>query len=175
MPTIRLIGLIVSFLILQVYSFKLFHARVRRNHHQKDATTIDGENFILKQIDDWACIRNCGACCKLGPLSSRPDIKDYLAEDQYNLYVSMIGEDNWCKHFDKKQRICTIYEDRPSFCRVEVENFQKMYDIEKDEFTVSILKKLKNDGFQFSIIFRIFAHFVVLKTFVIFMDLNQKK
>jgi hypothetical protein len=38
------------------------------------ASTVD--DVILRRVDKWACVRNCGACCKLGPLDSRPDLKD---------------------------------------------------------------------------------------------------
>lgn len=91
---------------------------------------------ILKRIDNWACIKNCGACCKLGPLSSRPDLQDYLSKDDYDRYVSMIGEDDWCKNYDKVSRSCMIYESRPTFCRVDPTNFEKMFGIEPEEFTV---------------------------------------
>jgi Fe-S-cluster containining protein len=116
----------------------------------------DSANVILKKIDDWACVKNCGACCKLGPLDSRPDLESYLtrtalhhssisnitlilsyhpAED-LKLYKSMIGPDDWCVHFDQSNRMCKIYDERPQFCRVELTRFIKMFDIEPEEFTV---------------------------------------
>ena len=36
------------------------------------------DTFILRRVDKWACVKNCGACCKLGPLDSRPDLESYL-------------------------------------------------------------------------------------------------
>ena len=90
---------------------------------------------ILRRIDDWGCVKSCGACCKLGPLDSRPDLREYLEEDEYQLYVSMIGTDEWCVHFDKTTRLCTNYENRPSFCTVDKAKFKKMYDVEDDDFT----------------------------------------
>ena len=43
----------------------------------------------------------------------------------------MIGpDDGWCINFDKEKRICTIYEDRPEFCRVDTKSYKKMYGIE---------------------------------------------
>ena len=50
------------------------------------------DDRILRKIDKWACVKNCGACCKLGPLETRPDLEDYLDKDQLNMYKSMIGE-----------------------------------------------------------------------------------
>lgn len=96
---------------------------------------IEGE--ALKRIGKWACVKHCGACCKLGPLSSRPQVREYLNEAEYMQYKSMIGTDNWCKHFDKEQRICTIYESRPNFCNVSKSNVKKMFNIDAEEFAVS--------------------------------------
>lgn len=95
------------------------------------------ESIILKQIDTWACVKSCGACCKLGPLSSRPDLKDYLTNEEFATYTSMVGDDDWCKNYDKTNRMCTIYETRPIFCRVEPKNFEKMFDVKREEFAVS--------------------------------------
>ncbi|KAJ1442370.1 hypothetical protein B484DRAFT_322056 [Ochromonadaceae sp. CCMP2298] len=89
--------------------------------------------MILRRVDKWACVKNCGACCKLGPLDSRPDLDTYLSPEELAKYESMIGADDWCINFDKESRMCKIYEDRPDFCRVEPKKFQKMYDIEEEE------------------------------------------
>ncbi|MGF1535993.1 MAG: YkgJ family cysteine cluster protein [Elainellaceae cyanobacterium] len=80
----------------------------------------------------WQCINNCGACCYLDPLE-RPDLDDYLDPDELLLYLSMVGEDGWCVHFAPQSRRCTIYADRPRFCRVEPEVFQGMYGIDPSE------------------------------------------
>ena len=50
----------------------------------------------------------------------------------------MIGPDDWCIHYDKVNRQCNQYEDRPEFCRVDKKNYQKMFDIEPEDFSVSI-------------------------------------
>jgi len=76
----------------------------------------------------WQCVKSCGACCQLDP-ADRPDLSDYLSPTELSLYMSMVGEDGWCINYDKSQRECTIYEDRPSFCRVQPDTFQKLYDI----------------------------------------------
>lgn len=80
----------------------------------------------------WHCVKHCGACCNLDP-RDRPDLDTYLTPDQLALYYSLVGEDGWCIHYDPQARNCTIYADRPQFCRVETETFQAMYGIEPDE------------------------------------------
>ena len=89
---------------------------------------------ILKRIDSWGCMKNCGACCKLGPIESRPDLGEYLDSDELIEYKSMIGKDNWCVNFDQENRLCKIYNDRPNFCRVDQQQFKKMYDIDNEDF-----------------------------------------
>ena len=42
-----------------------------------------------------------------------------LDADQRELYLSMVGSDGWCIHFDTGGRRCRIYDQRPDFCRVE--------------------------------------------------------
>lgn len=81
----------------------------------------------------WSCISNCGACCYLLP-SERPDLETYLTKEQLQLYLSMVGEDGWCINYDKNTRKCTIYENRPRFCRVKPDIFIEMYDILPEEF-----------------------------------------
>lgn len=66
----------------------------------------------------WRCISGCGACCRLDP-ALRGDDLDCLDEAQRHLYLSMVGEDGWCIHFDTGGRRCRIYDTRPDFCRVE--------------------------------------------------------
>ncbi len=140
---------LLSLQVVVSFSFQSIYALTRHCRAHKGSiavasvTSTSGESvnsgsIILRQIDEWACIKNCGACCKLGPLDSRPDLQTYLTPEEHRLYVSMIGPDDWCKHFDKDERLCTIYDSRPNFCRVESTNFQKMYGIEADEFNVTI-------------------------------------
>ena len=96
-------------------------------------TSHNIDSQILRKVDKWACINNCGACCKLGPLESRPDLPEYLTEEELTLYKSMIGNDDFCKHFDQKTKMCKIYDHRPSFCVVKPEKMKVMFDIDKDE------------------------------------------
>lgn len=80
----------------------------------------------------WQCVKNCGACCELSP-ADRPDLADYLSPSELSLYMSMVGQDGWCIHYDKAQRICTIYDRRPTFCRVQADTFKQLYNIEPDK------------------------------------------
>ena len=70
---------------------EIFNANsIRRSHHRNLAASVvisnvaEGQEgtsldtFILRRVDKWACVKNCGACCKLGPLDSRPDLESYL-------------------------------------------------------------------------------------------------
>lgn len=81
----------------------------------------------------WRCVKLCGACCHLEP-SDRPDLDKYLSPEELERYLSMVGEGGWCIHFDHNTRECTIYEQRPRFCRVKPDIFQQMYDIDATEF-----------------------------------------
>lgn len=67
----------------------------------------------------WGCVSKCGACCYLAP-SERPGVYDWLSsKSDRETYESMVGPDGWCVHFDRTSRTCTIYHDRPHFCRVD--------------------------------------------------------
>ena len=65
----------------------------------------------------WSCLNHCGACCRLAP-AERQEALEALSDDQQMIYLEMVGEDGWCRHFDQGGRRCRIYEDRPDFCRV---------------------------------------------------------
>ncbi len=67
--------------------------------------------------ESWKCISHCGACCRLAP-DERVESIAALNPDQLKVYLSFVGEDGWCRHYDKTNRICRIYEKRPDFCRV---------------------------------------------------------
>lgn len=81
----------------------------------------------------WLCVRNCGACCHLAP-AERPDLESYLTPQDLETYLSLVGEDGWCIHYDHDLRNCRIYEDRPTFCRVRPDTFEQMFGIEADDF-----------------------------------------
>jgi uncharacterized protein len=80
----------------------------------------------------WRCVKECGACCNLDP-AERPDLEEYLTPQELELYLSMVGEGGWCIHFDRLTRSCSIYPNRPRFCRVEPEVFHDMFGIEPQE------------------------------------------
>ncbi|PON72804.1 zinc/iron-chelating domain protein [Parasponia andersonii] len=83
----------------------------------------------------WQCVEGCGACCKLnkGPSFATPEeIFDDPSDIQ--LYKSMIGPDGWCIHYEKGTRKCSIYSERPYFCRVEPDVFQTLYGVPKKKF-----------------------------------------
>ncbi|MEB3231839.1 MAG: YkgJ family cysteine cluster protein [Leptolyngbyaceae bacterium] len=80
----------------------------------------------------WRCVKQCGACCHLDP-ADRPDLDQYLPPEELALYLSMVGEDGWCVNFNQGDRTCSIYADRPRFCRVQTDTFGEMFGIEPDE------------------------------------------
>lgn len=80
----------------------------------------------------WRCVKQCGACCHLDP-ADRPELEEYLPPDELMLYLSLVGEDGWCIHFDQTTRECQIYADRPRFCRVAPDVFEQMYGIEPED------------------------------------------
>jgi Fe-S-cluster containining protein len=60
-------------------------------------------------------------------------VEDYLSPEDWQLYLSLVGADGWCIHYDRLTRRCGIYEDRPRFCRVQADVFAELYDIEPEE------------------------------------------
>jgi Fe-S-cluster containining protein len=83
-------------------------------------------------VATWCCVKQCGACCNLNP-ADRPELDQYLSPEDLEYYLSLVGEDGWCIHYDNQNRDCKIYSDRPWFCRVQIETFQQMFDIEPEE------------------------------------------
>ena len=69
-------------------------------------------------MKSWSCIENCGACCKFD-LSERDNLTNKLSNNDLNLINSMTSKDGWCKHLDRSNKKCLIYESRPHFCRVK--------------------------------------------------------
>lgn len=81
----------------------------------------------------WYCMQGCGACCNLTP-EDRPELAEYLTPEELTLYHSLVGADGWCVNYNHGDRLCQIYEDRPSFCRVKPDNFARMFGIAPAEF-----------------------------------------
>ena len=78
----------------------------------------------------WTCIHHCGACCRLAP-EERPEALEALSKEQRATYLSMVGEDGWCRHYDSGSRSCRIYNDRPDFCRVS--SLAALFEISPDQ------------------------------------------
>ncbi len=87
--------------------------------------------MTIDQQLKWSCVDGCGACCRLAP-EEREEALQALDGELTMLYLSMVGEDGWCIHFDKSLRSCKIYSERPSFCRVS--NIQQFFDFETSNF-----------------------------------------
>ena len=66
-------------------------------------------------MKSWKCIENCGACCKFD-LTERSDLTNKLSSDDITLINSMTSKDGWCKHLDRSNIKCLIYETSPHFC-----------------------------------------------------------
>ncbi len=100
--------------------------------------------MTLKE-EKWNCIKHCGACCKLDPVA-RISALQALSKEQQDLYLSMAGQDGWCKYYDKSSHKCTIYKDRPFFCKVE--NLDKIFNISvknKSTFAIKCCKEQIRD------------------------------
>ncbi|EOY07656.1 PREDICTED: uncharacterized protein LOC18597852 [Theobroma cacao] len=91
--------------------------------------------FSAGRKELWRCVENCGACCKLakGPAFATPE-EIFSDPSDIELYRSLIGPDGWCIHYEKATRTCSIYSERPYFCRVEPDIFKKLYGIENKKF-----------------------------------------
>jgi hypothetical protein len=80
----------------------------------------------------WQCVAGCGACCYLNP-AERPFLEEYLDAEALALYHSLVGADGWCIHFEKSERTCRIYAERPNFCRVKPEVLEAVYGEDPDD------------------------------------------
>ncbi|CAI0471668.1 unnamed protein product [Linum tenue] len=129
------------------FSSVVIAARQRQNGGENSATrrqqqqlktsggsTKKGFGGERKELS-WKCVEGCGACCKLakGPSFATPE-EIFSNPSDVELYRSLIGPDGWCIHYEKSTRKCSIYADRPYFCRVEVDVFESLYGIDKKKF-----------------------------------------
>ncbi|XP_071722105.1 uncharacterized protein [Rutidosis leptorrhynchoides] len=94
-----------------------------------------GFGAAVKKDPVWQCMEGCGACCKLekGPAFATPE-EIFTDPADVDLYRSLVGTDGWCIHYVKSSRKCSIYSDRPYFCRVEPDVFKSLYGTEKKKF-----------------------------------------
>ena len=89
----------------------------------------------------WRCISGCGSCCRLDP-GERNEALEALDAEQQELYLSMVGPDGWCIHFDTGSSSCRIYEERPVFCRVE--NLAQLFEVpakEANDFAIACCRQ----------------------------------
>ena len=91
---------------------------------------LSQRNAMARAQPTWTCISQCGACCRLAP-DERPEALDALSAEQRELYLSMVGEDGWCRHYDSGGRRCRIYNDRPDFCRVS--SLADLFEVPADQ------------------------------------------
>ncbi|XP_010691458.2 uncharacterized protein LOC104904779 [Beta vulgaris subsp. vulgaris] len=112
---------------------KTFKLKVVEKEEAKNNNGGFGDKKKQEQL--WQCVQSCGACCKLAkdPTFATPE-EIFDNPSDIELYESLVGADGWCIHFDKSNRTCSIYEDRPYFCRVEPDVFQNLYGINKRKF-----------------------------------------
>ncbi|KAA8497527.1 hypothetical protein FVE85_5112 [Porphyridium purpureum] len=82
-------------------------------------------------IPTWSCVKHCGACCYLSADERDLHVALQTAE-QVTEYLSLIGPDGWCVHFDKQKRSCSVYASRPLFCRVDRARFEELYGVADD-------------------------------------------
>ena len=95
----------------------------------------------------WICIENCGACCKFD-INERPNIENKLSDQDIALINSMISKDGWCKHLNRENKKCNIYEKRPHFCRVnEFSKGFKEYKELGDKFLIDCCKQHISSNF----------------------------
>ncbi len=91
-------------------------------------------------MKSWTCIEKCGACCRID-ITDRKSLINVLTKDEIELIRSMTLKDGWCKYLDKSDMKCTIYEDRPYFCRVnKFSNKFKEYKKTGDKFLINCCK-----------------------------------
>ncbi|XP_039115663.1 uncharacterized protein LOC120251192 [Dioscorea cayenensis subsp. rotundata] len=117
--------------------------KVWRNEDDGNAAMVASRDRVTgfgkgekKMAPKWQCSRGCGACCKLDKGPSFPSPEEIFIDDPNNLqlYKSLIGPDGWCIHYESSTRTCSIYEERPFFCRVEPDVFQKLYGVDPKRF-----------------------------------------
>ena len=85
----------------------------------------------------WKCISQCGACCRLDPLE-RTEAIESLNPEQAREYLQMVGKNGWCIYYDTGSRRCRIYENRPDFCKVA--NLKQFFDVDTKDYHQNAIK-----------------------------------
>ncbi|KAK7345633.1 hypothetical protein VNO77_16241 [Canavalia gladiata] len=107
-------------------------AKVRTEKKQRQNSLGFGGD---KKEPRWHCVEGCGACCKLQKGPSFPSPEEIFTDpSDVQLYKSLIGPDGWCIHYEKSTRKCSIYSERPYFCRAEPEVFKSLFGVEEKKF-----------------------------------------
>ena len=92
-------------------------------------------------MKSWTCVEKCGACCQID-LKYRKNLTNILSQKDIDLIKSMTRKDGWCKHFDKNNKKCRIYESRPHFCKVSLFSMNfKEYKKKGDDFLIDCCKE----------------------------------
>lgn len=121
-----------------VISCKLstMQGKARVKGKEKDEARALGFGGSRKEQEKWQCVGGCGACCKLDKGLAFPTPEEIFDDNpsHLQLYKSLIGPDGWCIHYEHATRTCSIYADRPSFCRVKPDVFEKLYGIPERRF-----------------------------------------
>ena len=92
-------------------------------------------------MKSWTCIEKCGACCRID-LKHRKNLTKILSQEDIKLIESMTNKDGWCKFLNKKNMKCTIYENRPHFCKVNQFSIKfKEYKKNGDAFLINCCKE----------------------------------
>ncbi|XP_042943782.1 uncharacterized protein LOC122277745 isoform X2 [Carya illinoinensis] len=108
--------------------------RAKKKPESKRSPSSVGFSSRRKELL-WRCVEGCGACCKLKKGSSFVTPEEIFSDPvDIELYKSLTGPDGWCIHFDKGTRTCSVYNDRPYFCRVEPDVFESLYGVSKKNF-----------------------------------------
>lgn len=132
----------------QLISCKIRTMRVRSRVKKKETEDVGASGFggSKKQPEKWQCISGCGACCKLDKGPAFPTPEEIFDDDALHLqlYKSLIGPDGWCIHYKHTTRTCSIYADRPNFCRVKPDVFQRLYGIPERRFNKEACSSCKD-------------------------------
>ncbi|XP_027188986.2 uncharacterized protein, partial [Cicer arietinum] len=111
--------------------------RSRRTTTLKTDTTQQKNKISFGKNKElsWHCVEGCGACCKLQKGPSYPSPEEIFTNtSDVELYNSLIGQDGWCIHYEKSTRKCSIYSERPYFCRAEPEVFKSLFGVKEKNF-----------------------------------------
>ena len=77
----------------------------------------------------------CGLCCtKVGFALSQ---KDHIYQTLIDAFPFKADESGACEKYDKESKKCTVYENRPTICRVEMVRQLFHSDMNKDKYNAA--------------------------------------